>query len=303
MPGHTPEPVQMLATRERTEGGWLALLSPWRTAAALYRTRELLWGLATRAIAERHKGSALGLVWLVAQPLLMLSVYTFVFSVVWKATWTVGDAGAGAQASAAAAMLSFASMVFAGLVVYEIFSSSVVQSPTVIVQNPNYVKKVVFPVELLPLSNVLSAVLLSLVGVGVLVVGRLLLGAGVSRTLWLLPAVLVPLALLAGGVSLLVAALGTYFRDIRPIVQGVLLQVLFFMTPIFYPPERVPEWLREYLLLNPLAGLVHEARKVLVLGELPAWGTLAVLACVSLLVFQIGYAFFMRAKRGFSDVL
>jgi lipopolysaccharide transport system permease protein len=292
----------------RSSEGWLVLLSPVHTWARLWRTRELLWGLSTRAIAERHKGSALGLVWLVVQPLLMLSVYTFVFSVVWRATWTTASAGAehasAATASGASAgMLGFASMVFAGLVVYEVFSTSVAASPSAIVQNPNYVKKVVFPVELLPLSNVVSACLLSLVGVGVLVVGRVLMGEGVSRTLWLLPVVVLPVALLAAGISLIIAALATYFRDIRPIVQGVMLQVLFFMTPIFYPMERVPAWLRESLQLNPLAGLVQQARGVLVLGAWPDWQQLLVLGGAGLVVFQVGYAFFMRAKRGFADVL
>jgi lipopolysaccharide transport system permease protein len=290
---------------ERLEDSWLALLNPWRTIRSLAKHRELLWQLATRAISERHKGSALGVVWLVAQPLLMLSVYTFVFSMVWKATWVVAGA-ASAQAStesASTGMLAFASMVFAGLVVYEIFSTSVAASPVAIVQNPNYVKKVVFPLELLPLSHVVTSVLLCGVGVAVLLIGRLLMGEGISRTVFILPCVVLPMALLASGVSFVLAALGTYFRDIRPIVQGVMLQVLFFMTPIFYPMERVPAWLREYLSLNPLASLVEQSRLVLVQGETPAWRSLALVTLIALVVFQLGYAFFMRAKRGFADVL
>lgn len=289
-----------LAAPSSRGDSWLHLLNPLATIVSIWKRRELLWQLSTRSIVERHKGSAMGVVWLIAQPLLMLSVYTFVFSIVWRATWTTGD---GSAPSATSGMLGFASMVFAGLVVYEVFSTSVGQSPATIVQNPNYVKKVVFPLELLPLSSVLSAVLLSGVGVLVLLAGRLLLGEGVSRTLFALPLVVLPLALFAAGLCFVLSALGTYFRDIRPVVQGVLLQVLFFMTPIFYPMERVPLWLRDYLALNPLAAIVGEARKVLVLGEWPAWGTLGAVTVAGAVVFQLGYAFFMRAKRGFADVL
>jgi lipopolysaccharide transport system permease protein len=302
----TPEPADhgpALSLRAvSSRRSLLSLLNPVATARDLWRLRGLVGQFAVRNVAERNRGSYLGWVWTIIQPLLMLAVYTFVFAIVWQARWggSVGDA-----------KTSFALTVFAGLILFDIFGSSVGASPSTIVNNPNYVKKVVFPLEVLPLSTVLAGLIISCVGVLVLIVGKAVLGgvwvggieARFSRTLPFFPLVLPSLLMLAAGVSLALSALGVFLRDIRPLVQGLVLQVLFFMTPIFYPVDRIPEWLRGILSWNPLAVIVESGRRTLVLGQYPDWTTLGITTLTSLCVLILGYACFMKSKRGFADVL
>lgn len=272
-------------------------------AADLWGRRALIWQFALRSVGERNRGSHLGLLWTVLQPLLMLGVYTFVFAVVWQAKWGLGEGGAGTS--------SFALTVFAGLLLFEVFGASVGQAPSLVVSNPNYVKKVVFPLEVLPVASVVAATLLAGISVCVLLTSKALLGAGafggegarVSATLYMFPLVLPALVSLAAGVSMALAAVGVFLRDIRPLVQGMLLQVLFFMTPIFYPIERVPGAFRAVLAWNPLAVVVESGRRTLVMGRAPDWFALGVVTLAGLVVLQVGYAVFMKSKRGFADVL
>jgi lipopolysaccharide transport system permease protein len=275
------------------------LLNPFRAASDLWEMRGLLGQFTARLLSERHRGSYLGLLWAILHPLLMLGVYTFVFAVVWQAKWggTVGnDKG------------SFALTLFAGLLIFDVFSAGVAPAPGLIVENPNYVKKVVFPLEVLPIAAVASSLALGSVGLCVLLLGKAIMGGGesgprVSPTLYMFPLLLPGLLALTAGVTLFLASLGVFLRDIRPLVQGLVLQVLFFMTPIFYPVERVPEWLRGVLAWNPLAVYVEAGRRTLVEGRAPDWPALAIITLVSLAVFQFGFAFFMKSKRGFADVL
>lgn len=279
------------------------MLNPFSMAADLWRLRGLLAQFAVRSVSERHRGSHLGLLWTVLQPLLMLAVYTFVFAVVWRAKWGEGEAP---QSTA-----TFALTVFSGLLLFEVFGSSAGQSPGLIVGNPNYVKKVVFPLEVLPVSAVLASAMLAGVSLGVLLVGKMVMGAEwvggagarLSATLYLFPLVVPALVSLSAGVALGLAALGVFLRDIRPLVQGMLLQVLFFMTPIFYPIDKVPEGFRAVLAWNPLAVIVESGRRTLVMGQSPDWAALTAVTLFGLCVLQLGYAVFLKAKRGFADVL
>jgi lipopolysaccharide transport system permease protein len=270
------------------------LLSPLHAAANLWKHRGILGAFTARGVRERHRGSALGLVWAVVQPLVMLAVYTFVFAMVWRTRWGV-EAGESTG--------RFALTVFAGLVVWEVFAGSVGAAAGLIVGNPNFVKKVVFPLEVLPLAHLGATVVFALISVVVLVIGTAVVGDGVSRTLWAFPAVLLTAVVLSAGVTLLVAALGVFLRDIRVIVQGLLLQVLFFMTPIFYPVDRVPDGFRAVIEASPMATIVESARRTLVFGTAPDWAELGAAGLIALVVFQCGWAFFHKAKRGFADVL
>lgn len=278
---------------------WGQVLHPWTTVASVWSHRELLAQFTRREVLARHRGSLLGIVWTLLNPLLLLAMYTLVFTVVFEARWGVGDAaGAGGRAE-------FVVALFAGLVVFEVFSSTVNSSPLLVVNNPNFVKKVVFPLEVLPLATLLAGVVLMVPGLAVLLAGNLLLRGGVSSTLWLLPVVLAPLVLIAGGLALGLSALGVFLRDIRAmVVIGV--QVLFFTTPILYPAsrlERAPEWIQSVLTLNPLAPIFESVRAVLVFGQQPQWAGLAVATLVGLVVFHLGHAAFVKGKRGFADVL
>lgn len=298
VPEHAPQLRRVSDRRSLT-----SFLNPVTMTTDLWRLRGLIGQFALRSISERNRGSHLGLLWTVLQPLLMLAVYTFVFAVVWQAKWGAAESPHGTA--------SFAITVFAGLLLFEVFGASAGQAPTTIVNNPNYVKKVVFPLEVLPIASVLVSTLLAGVSVGVLLLGKLLTGtewlggadARVSSTLHLFPLVLPAVMSLSAGVALGLAALGVFLRDIRPLVQGMLLQVLFFMTPIFYPIERVPEAFRAVLAWNPLAVIVESGRRTLVNGQTPDWVALGAVTLIGLVSLQMGYAVFMKAKRGFADVL
>ncbi len=250
--------------------------------------------LLRRNISIRYRGAALGFVWSFAQPLMMLAVYTFVFGIVFKSRW----GGTSFDDNSAA----FPMIMFCGMAVFNIFSESVNSSAGLIVGNPSYVKKVIFPLEILPIGNVLTSFVFGLAWFALLLVGTVLLLGQLSWTMLLLPVMLVPLLLISSGVSLFVSSLGVYLRDIQQII-GILTQMLFFMTPIFYPISIVPEKLRWILEFNPLSPIVEETRKVLLYGQLPDLHTCVFSYLLSAVVFQLGLAWFLKTKKGFSDVL
>ena len=272
----------------------LALLHPLLGARIVLRNRDLLRQMLRRNIAARYRGSAMGFAWSFAHPLMMLAVYTFVFGVVFKARWgmeTFGDNRA-----------AFPLIMFCGMAVFNVFSESVNASTVVVVNNPGYVKKVVFPLEMLPLCNVLTALVFGLAWFALLFCGTLVFLHQVSWTMLLLPVTLVPLLLLSAGVSFFVASLGVYLRDVQQIV-GIVTQMLFFMTPIFYPVAVVPENLRWILEINPLSSVVEQTRLLFLYGKLPDPVSVLGMFAVSFVVFQLGLAWFVKTKKGFADVL
>lgn len=257
------------------------------------RHRDLFGQMVRRFVEQRYRGSVLGLLWSFVHPLLMLCVYTFVFSVVFKAKWGVStEGGRGA----------FAVIMFCGMSLYSLFSDSVSSSCGCIVGNPNFVKKVIFPVEILPASQVLGTFVLGIPWIVLLLAGAYFILGFIGWTMLLLPIILLPLIVFSLGVSYFVASLSVYVRDTQYVV-GVVLQILFFATPIFYPISAVPMKFRPVLEFNPLTILIEEARKVFLYGRLPDWEWLGIAALVSLAILQLGYFFFIRTRRGFADVL
>lgn len=235
----------------------------------------------------------MGLVWMVVTPLMMLSVYTFVFSVIFKARWGAefGDS-----------KVAFALILFCGIAVFNIFSESIQSAVTAIAAHPNYVKKVVFPLEVLPVVAVLSAVFFGLVWLGILTAGVLLCMQKICLTLIGLPFVMIPLFLFCCGMAWFMASLGVYVRDLGH-VTGVILQILFFLTPICYGLDVVPEPYQSILRYNPLTVLIQTARLAVIYNRWPDWASLGWVTVLSLAVFQMGYFWFMKTKRGFADVL
>ena len=263
---------------------------------ALYRVvaqnRSLLWQFIVRNISVRYRGAMLGLVWSFIQPLMMLCVYTFVFNIVFQARWNVAVNSKGA----------FAIIMFCGMALFSVFSESVSLCCYTITGNTNLVKKVIFPLEILPLTQTVASFILGTVWFVLLFLGTIFIYGKLSFTMLLLPLVLIPLFLFSLGVGFFVASLAVYVRDTSYVVQ-VILQVLFFMTPIFYPVMAIPEAYRWPLQINPLTLLIEEARKVFLFGSLPDWGFLGIAFLISLLVLQLGYVWFCRTKKGFADVL
>lgn len=268
-------------------------INPLYTFVSLYASRDLLIQLTKRNIYSRNKGTVLGLLWWFMTPLFLLSVYTFVFSVVFKARWGVeiGDSKVG-----------FSLIVFCGLVVFNIFSESLNHATSSVVGNQNYVKKVVFPLEVLPLTSVLTAGFFGFIWFLVLLVATILFLHKICASIICLPLVLLPFLLCCCGLAWILAALGVYIRDL-PNIVALVIQMLFFMTPIFFSLEMVPEPFRSVLLLNPLSIIVESVRKVLIYDQWPDWQQLGYTYLISTLLFQLGYFWFMKTKRGFADVI
>jgi lipopolysaccharide transport system permease protein len=234
----------------------------------------------------------MGVLWSFFNPLFMLAVYTFVFRVVFGARW--GDSPQ--------SKVDFALILFAGLIVFNLFAECVTRAPTMVLTNPNYVKKIVFPLEILPWVLLGSALFHAAVSLGVWLLACAFLKGAPSLTVLTLPVVLVPLFLLVLGLTWLLASLGVYVRDISQVV-GILTTTLMFLTPIFYPAEALPDRYRMVVLANPIAAIVEQTRDVLYWGRLPDPRTIAVNLIVSAAVAWLGFAWFQKTRRGFADVL
>lgn len=257
-----------------------------------WKQRHLIITLVKREVAARYRGSLLGNLWALITPLLMLAVYTFIFSVVFNARWSGGGES----------RAEFALVLFAGLMVFNCFAECFNRAPRLILDNANYVTKVVFPLEILPWVS-LGAAMINL-GISVvvwLVFYALMYGLPHASAL-LLPVVLLPLLLLSVGVSWALAALGVFLRDLAQLV-GVLSTMLMFLSPIFYPLEALPERFRGVLNVNPLTPIIAQARDVLYWGKLPAWDYYALTLLASALVAWGGFVLFQKTRQGFADVL
>lgn len=263
--------------------------------AALWSQRDMIRQLAARDLAARYRSSHLGFVWALLTPLIQLAIYTFVFAVVLKARWNAAQPESRAE---------FALTMYCGLLLYNLFAETVSRAPTLIVGNANLVKKVVFPLETLPTATLLASLLNMLAGLAVWLAGWMIIKQSLPPvTLLLLPLVLLPLLVLSLGAGWVLSSLGVFLRDIAQGVQPVL-QVLFFATPIFYPIDAVPiESGRMVLRLNPLTHIVEDARRVCMYGQSPEWAPWAATLGGSLLLAVAAYAFFMKSKRAFADVL
>lgn len=263
-----------------------------RPLALIWRQRVLLRRMTWREISSRYRESVLGTVWAVINPLLMLSIYTFVFGYMMKSRWP----GQGDN------KLLFAVTLFAGLIVNTLFAETAIRCTSVITENANYVKKVVFPLEMLPLVILGSAVFHAAISLGILIGANALVGTGLHWTMLLLPVVIGPILLATAGIGWILASLGVFLRDASQVV-GFLTALLMFLSPIFYPLTAFPERLRPLLFLNPLTLPVVQVRQVVIDGELPHLHTVLLAYLIGLVVAAIGLWFFERTRRGFADVV
>lgn len=266
--------------------------SPLAPVACLTASPTLAWQLAKREVQQRYRGSALGLLWSFATPLFLLAVFTFVFGVIFEARWDRDIAD----------REDFALVLFAGLLVFWMVNDFLLQTPGLIRRYAPFVKKVVFPLELLPWTVMAGALFHAGVSVGVLLVAHLLVRGAPPWTALLLPVVLLPLVLLALGAGWALAALGAYLPDLDQLV-GVALTGLLFLSTIFYPSSRAPEPLGQWLYVNPLSFPVDQTRAVLLWGELPAWEGLALYYVLGWGVAWLGFWGFQLTRKGFADVV
>ena len=253
---------------------------------------HLLSSLVSRDIKARYKGSVLGLAWTILNPMMMLVVYTFVFSVVFKARW---PGGTGSQTE-------FALLLFSGLIIFNIFSEAVNRAPTTIISNPNLVKKVVFPIEILPIVALGASLFQAGMSFIVWTVFYLILFGLPNLSILLIPIVILPMVLFTLGVSYILASLSVYIRDITQII-GVITTLLLFLSPIFYSVEMLPERFQSIMRLNPLTTTIEQARDVMIWGNVFDIKIYAYQLVVSLLMLIIGFSLFNVTKKGFADVL
>lgn len=249
--------------------------------------------MTRREVAARYRGSVAGVLWSFVQPLLMLGIYTFLFGVLFRPR---------AAAAAPTDTVGFAETLFVGLILHGMLAECLGRAPTQILGNPNYVKKFVFPLEILAWPMVFSALVQFGFGVLVLLVWHLGSWQAVPWTALLLPAVVAPMVLLIAGLVWFLSALGVFVRDVGQVI-GLLVTLLMFLAPVLYPLEALPEAARAWVWLNPLTLPVVEARRVLLDGLPPDWGALGLYALASLLVAWLGYHVFARLKRAFADVI
>lgn len=265
---------------------------PREILASAWRNRELIAQMAQRDVIGRYRGSVLGIVWSFFNPVLMLTVYTFVFSVVFKARWNV-EAGSKTE---------FAIVLFVGLIVFGLFSECLNRAPGMVLSNPNYVKRVVFPLEVLPWVGVSAALFHAAVSMVVLLIFCFMAGQPLPWTLILFPLVLLPLLLLSLGLGWLLSSLGVFLRDVGHVIS-VLSTVLMFASPVFYPISALPDGYQHLMLLNPLAIILEQARNVVLWGILPDFLALTGVTLLSTLVACLGFAWFQKTRSRFADVI
>ena len=266
---------------------------PFAVFSSAWRHRALLVNLARRDVLGRYSGSFLGLMWSFFNPLLMLCVYTFVFGVVFKARWSPNES---------TGILEFAVVLFAGLLVFGIFSECVNRAPALMLQNPGFVKRVIFPLEIMPWVVLCSSLFHAVISLAVLAL-VMLVGLGALPLTWpLILVVLLPLILFVLGLSWALAALGVYLRDLAQTIT-IVTTVMMYLSPIFYPASAVPAAFRWAIEWNPMSFFIEQARAVLIWGTLPDFSGLAMMMAGGLAVAWLGLALFQHARDGFADVL
>ena len=262
-------------------------------AKSLWRNRQLIVQLTRREVVGRYRGSVLGLAWSFFIPVFMLTVYTFVFSVVFKARWGIGGDESKIQ---------LAVVLFVGMIVHGLLAEVLNRAPGMILSNVNYVKKVVFPLEILPVISMGAALFHSLVSLGVLLIAFVIFNGYLHLTVILAPLVMLPLVILTLGLAWMLASLGVFLRDVGQTI-GIITTVMLFLAPVFYPITALPEKLRPWIMVNPLTFIIEQAREVLIWGRLPDWFGLGIYTLVATVVAWAGYAWFQKTRKGFADVL
>ncbi len=270
--------------------------SPAAMLRSLWQHRHLLLQLTKRDIQSRYRGSALGILWSFATPILMLIVYTVVFSGVFKAKWTGGGNLHADNTS------HFALILFSGLMIHNFFSECLSRAPSIILNHASFVTKVVFPLEILAPMLVLSACFNYLISLCVFFAAMLVLGATPDSHIFYLPIILFPLGLMMLGGAWVLAAMGVFLRDIGQMI-GLTMTIMLFLSPIFYPVDALPLSWQPFIYLNPLSFIVEQARNVMLWHTAPAWKGVAYYMLAGIFSAYTGFYVFQKTRKAFADVL
>ena len=266
--------------------------TPREMIASFWRNRSLMYSLIQRDVLSRYRGSIFGVFWSFFQPILMLIIYTFVFSVVFKARWNAGSDS----------KTEFALVLFSGLIVFNLFSECISRAPSLIMSHANYVKKVVFPLEILPWVSLGSALFQSVISSGVWLLFYIVFYGMPHGTIFILPFIFIPLIFITIGCSWMLSSLGVYLRDIGQMI-GILITISMFLSPLFYSIDSLPKEYQRFLLLNPLTPIMGWVRDVLYWGNIPSIVYYTLFLMFSMLIGWLGFAWFQKTRKGFADVL
>ena len=268
-------------------------ISPLALCKSLWRNRQLIIQMIKREVVGRYKGSVMGLTWSFFNPVFMLTVYTFVFSVIFKSRW----GGNGDESK-----MQFAVVLFVGMIVHGLFAEVLNRAPSLILSNVNYVKKVVFPLEILPVIAMGASLFHSVISFCVLLAAFVIFNGYLPWTALYIPIVLLPLIMLTIGLAWILASLGVFLRDVGQTI-GIITTVMMFLSPVFFPVSAMPIEFRPWLMANPLTFMIEQARAVLIWGQQPDWIGLGIYTGVALVVAWAGFALFQKTRKGFADVL
>jgi lipopolysaccharide transport system permease protein len=258
---------------------------------SMWKNRGLIRTLVRRDILSRYTGSFGGAFWTLLNPLIMMLTYFFVFGVVMGSTFPNDTSKTG-----------FALYFLAGMLPWLAFNEAIARAPFIMVEHRNFIKKLVFPVETLPVNVVAAGLVTEFFGMILFALALLLIRGRVPLTLVYLPLVIIPQILLTTGLAWFLAALGVFVRDLGQVI-GYLLTVLMFITPIFYSEEKMPGFAAYLQKVNPIFTLVHSYRAVLLESKPPDWTSLGWLAVTASLIFLLGHAWFYKLRKSFADLI
>lgn len=270
-------------------------ISPVALLRSLVRNRQLILQMTKREVIGRYKGSVMGLLWSFLNPIFMLAVYTFFFSVVFKSRWGVVD---GVEES----KTQYAVVIFVGMIVHGLFSEVLNRAPSLINSNANYVKKVIFPLEILPVISLAAALFHNLVSLMVLLFAFVAFNHYLPWTVLLAPLVFFPLVIMTLGFAWMLASLGVFLRDIGQTVS-IFTLVLMYLSPVFFPITAMPEEYRPIMMANPLTFIIEQAREVLIWGHTPDWIGIGIYTLIASVIAWMGFIWFQKTRKGFADVL
>jgi len=267
--------------------------SPIALVKSLVSNRQLILQMIRREVVGRYRGSVLGIFWSFFNPLFMLVVYTFVFSVVFKAKW--GTTGGESK-------LEFAVLLFVGMIVHALCAEVLNRAPGIIQGNVNFVKKVVFPLEILVPVALGSALFHAIISLLALLSVFFIFNGFICPTTIFLPVVWLPLVIATVGFAWMLASLGVFLRDIGQLI-GIVTTVMMFLAPVFYPLSAIPKKYQIFIMANPLTFIIVQSRNVLIWNKMPDWYGLSVYTVISLAILWLGYWWFQKTRKGFADVL
>jgi lipopolysaccharide transport system permease protein len=262
-------------------------------ATSLLRNRYLILQMVRREVSARYRGSVIGVLWSLLLPLIMLAVYTFIFGVTLEVRWSQDTNENWGE---------FAIILFTGLILHQILADCITRAPLLMIANASYVKRVIFPLEILAWTTLGAALFQGLTGFVALCVFRLAMTGALPWTIVLVPVIVAPFALICLGLIWMLSAIGTFVRDVAQVITFVPL-VLLFLGPVLFPLSALPPTARTMVILNPLTVVVMQTRNAVLLGQMPDWSALAVYSIAALVLAWAGLYVFLRSKSAFADVL